>query len=187
MRGSIRSRLTPIICAKGRHDELRVRCCSNFPLEVSSFHTYCLANSSGWLTVIGWIAALTAVSYFVVDLSLRLVTLNNDVDYQHQNWHGTLLTWAALLLCVIINVFISGALPSIEVIVLIIHVLGFFGILVPLVYLTPFHNSAKDVFTTFNNGGGWNGKALAFFIGLQGNALCFVGTDSPVHVSQIDS
>jgi hypothetical protein len=44
------------------------------------------------------------------------------------------------------------------------------------------HNSAKDIFTTFNNGGNWSSVPLAFFIGLQGNALCFVGTDSAVHV-----
>ena len=67
--------------------------------------------------------------------------------------------------------------------VLIIHILGFFGLLIPLVYLTPWHNSAKDVFTTFRNGGGWSSVPLAFFVGLQGNALCFVGTDSAVHVT----
>jgi choline transport protein len=136
----------------------------------------------GWLTVIGWIAALTAVCFFVADLTLGLVKLN-DGDYTRELWHGTLLLWATLLLCVFINIFVSGALPTIEVIVLIIHVLGFFGILIPLVYLTPSHHSAREIFTTFYNSGGWHSKALAFFVGLQGNALAFVGTDSPVHVS----
>jgi hypothetical protein len=58
---------------------------------------------------------------------------------------------------------------------------------VPLVYLTPIHNSAKQIFTTFHNEGAWNTQTLAFFVGLQGNALAFVGTDSVVHVSQITS
>jgi choline transport protein len=84
---------------------------------------------------------------------------------------------------VFINVFISGALPTIEVVVLIVHILGFFGILVPLVYLTPTHNSAKQIFSTFHNEGAWSTQTLAFFVGLQGNALAFVGTDSVVHVS----
>jgi choline transport protein len=109
----------------------------------------------------------------------------NDLDgsFVREGWHGTLLLWAVLLLCVFINVFISGALPTIEVVVLIVHVLGFFGILVPLVYLSPSHNSAKEIFTTFHNEGAWATQALAFFVGLQGNALAFVGTDSVVHVS----
>ncbi|CAN9135197.1 unnamed protein product [Alternaria alternata] len=140
---------------------------------------------TGWLTVVGWIAALTSVCYFVADLILQLVSLNDlDRTYTREGWHGTLLLWAILLLCVFINVFISGALPTIEVVVLIIHVLGFFGILVPLVYLTPIHNSAKQIFTTFHNEGAWNTQTLAFFVGLQGNALAFVGTDSVVHMSE---
>jgi choline transport protein len=137
----------------------------------------------GWLTVIGWIAALTSTCFFVSDLVLQLATLNNPDTYVRENWHTTLLLWAVLMLCVFINVFISGALPTIEVVVLVMHVLGFFGILVPLVYLSPYHNTAKTVFTTFNNKGQWPTQALAFFVGLQGNALAFVGTDSVVHVS----
>jgi choline transport protein len=140
----------------------------------------------GWLTVIGWIAALTSTCYFVSDLILQLVSLNDlDQSFVRQNWQATLLLWAVLILCVFINVFVSGALPTIEVVVLVVHVLGFFGILVPLVYLSGSYNSAKVVFTTFNNGGGWSTQALAFFVGLQGNALAFVGTDSVVHVSKV--
>ncbi|CAO2652761.1 Nn.00g021720.m01.CDS01 [Neocucurbitaria sp. VM-36] len=140
---------------------------------------------TGWLTVIGWIAALTSVCFFVADLVLQLVSLNDlDMSFVREGWHGTLLLWATLLLCVFINVFVSGALPAIEVVVLIVHVLGFFGILVPLVYLTPTHNSAKQIFTTFHNTGKWSTQALAFFVGLQGNALAFVGTDSVVHMSE---
>jgi choline transport protein len=105
------------------------------------------------------------------------------MSYHRAGWHATLLLWAVLLLCVFINVFVSGALPTIEVVVLIVHVLGFFGILVPLVYLSGTYNSAKVIFTTFNNTGKWSTTALAFFVGLQGNALAFVGTDSVVHVS----
>ncbi|ORX91864.1 amino acid/polyamine transporter I [Clohesyomyces aquaticus] len=138
---------------------------------------------TGWLTVIGWISGLTAASYFVAELILALIALNDD-SFAPRGWQGTLLLWGGLILCVIINIFMSGALPSIEVFVLIIHILGFFGILIPLVYLSPTHNSAKDIFTMFNNGGGWQTQTLSFFVGIQGNALAFVGTDSAVHMSE---
>jgi hypothetical protein len=166
-----------------------VHSCSSIKQEILQLHDRCVRimtawfefplTGLGWLTVIGWIAALTSVSFFVADLALQLVQLNSY--FNKTGWQGTLLLWASLLLCVIIN----GALPVIEVVILIIHILGFFGILIPLVYLTPHHNTAKEVFTTFNNYGGWSSKALAFCIGLQGNALAFVGTDSPVHVSYV--
>jgi choline transport protein len=126
---------------------------------------------------------LTSVCFFVADLVLQLVCLNDlDGSFHREGWHGTLLLWAMLLLCVFINVFISGALPTIEIFVLVLHVLGFFGILVPLIYLSGTHNSAKQVFTTFSNSGKWPTHTLAFLVGLQGNALAFVGTDSVVHV-----
>jgi choline transport protein len=126
------------------------------------------------------------VCYFVADLILQLVSLNDvSGSFHRAGWHGTLLLWAVLVSCIGINVFASGALPTMEVVVLIVHVLGFFGILVPMVYLSGNYNSAKVIFTTFNNTGKWPTTALAFFVGLQGNALAFVGTDSVVHVSFI--
>ena len=135
----------------------------------------------GWLTVIGWIAGLTAAAFFVASLIQALIIQNNPT-YTSTGWQGTLLLWAVLLICVVINTFLSGVLPAIEVVVLILHVLSFFAILIPLVYLAPSHNSTKEVFTTWINSG-WPTQALSFFIGIQGNALAFVGSDAAVHVS----
>ena len=66
-------------------------------------------------------------------------------------------------------------LAALEVLVLVLHILGFFAFLVPLVYLSPLRNSG-EIFTTFLNEGGWQTQALAFFIGLNGNAGSFIGT-----------
>ena len=89
-------------------------------------------------------------------------------------WQGTLLFWAVLLVCVAINTVLSKALPTIEVLILIFHVLGFFAILIPLIYLAP-KDSAAHIFTAFKNEGGWSTQALSFLIGLNGNAVAFVG------------
>lgn len=129
---------------------------------------------SGWLTVTGWIAGLTATAFFVSTLIQALVVQNNS-NYQPLGWHGTLLFWAVLLLCVAINTVLSSALPVIEILILIFHLLGFLAIMIPLVYLAPQHNSASSVFKTFLNEGGWSTQALSFFIGLNGNAVAFVG------------
>lgn len=105
----------------------------------------------------------------------------NNPDYVPLGWQGTLMYWAVLLICVFINTALSKALPAIEVAILILHVLGFFVILIPLVYLAPKDN-AKDIFTTFQNLGGWETQTLSFLIGLNGNAVAFVGTDGAIHV-----
>ena len=48
---------------------------------------------------------------------------------------------------------------------LLIHILGFFGVLIPLIYLSE-HKSASEVFTTFENLGGWSSNGVSFFVGL---------------------
>ncbi len=82
--------------------------------------------------------------------------------------------WAVLVYCVAVNTILSGVLPAIEVFILILHVLGFFAIIIPLLYLAP-HSKASYIFSTFFNKGRWRSQALSFFIGLQGNAASFVG------------
>lgn len=100
--------------------------------------------------------------------------VENHAAYHFQRWHGTLLTWAAILLAVAFNTVLSMALPKVEGLVLVLHVLGFVAILIPLVYLAP-HSAPSDVFTVFLNTGGWSSQGLSFFIGLIGNATAFLG------------
>lgn len=66
--------------------------------------------------------------------------------------------------------------------ILVIHIAGFFGILIPLLYLAA-KASTKDIFTTFVNGGEWPTDGLSFSVGLAGNSVAFLGSDGAVHVS----
>lgn len=77
----------------------------------------------------------------------------------------------------LVNTAASTALPKVEVMVLVLYVLGFFAIVIPLVYLGP-HGSAKDVFTTFINGGEWPNQGISFFVGLMGTVFAFLGAHS---------
>ena len=77
-------------------------------------------------------------------------------------------------MCVVVNTLAGTKLPRIEIVLLVVYVLSFFGIVVPLVYLAP-HGNAHDVFATFVNGGGWSTQGLSFFVGLSGNAFAFLG------------
>lgn len=89
----------------------------------------------------------------------------NYPGYDYQRWHGTLLFYAVLGISLFVNTYLGRLLPQIESMVLFFHVLGFFGILIPLVYLAP-HQPANEVFTTFLNLGNWDTTALSFFVGL---------------------
>lgn len=111
-----------------------------------------------------------------------LLVLDNP-EYVFKNWHGTLLVIAITAFCIIFNTFLAKRLPMVEGMVLIIHLLGFFAVLVPLWVLAP-RNSPKQVFTEFLNFGGWNTKGLAFMVGLLSPVYTLIGADSAVHMSE---
>ncbi len=131
----------------------------------------------GWLTCAGWQASVATSGFFTGTLIQGMIVENNPT-YNYQRWQGTFLTWAAILIAVIFNTVISRALPKIEGLILVLHVLGFIAVLIPLVYLAPY-SSPSEVFTTFLDGGGWDSQGLSFFIGLVGNATAFIGKSSP--------
>ena len=100
---------------------------------------------TGWLTCAGWQAEITTAAFFTGTL-IQGMLVENHAGYGFQRWHGTLLTWAAILLAVAFNTILSPALPKVEGMVLVLHILGFVAILVPLVYLAP-HSTPSEVFT----------------------------------------
>lgn len=112
---------------------------------------------------------------------LGMATMNNS-SFEPKLWQGTLLFWVILLFAVFINTLVSSALPKFEGLILILHILGFFAILIPLVTLGP-HGDAKEIFTTWVNNGGWSTQGISFMVGMMGNAFAFVGTDAAFHVS----
>ncbi|KAI2602617.1 amino acid transporter [Hypoxylon sp. NC1633] len=136
----------------------------------------------GWLTVIGWQAAVAGLGFLSAAL-IQGVAVMGSPEYAPAPWQTTLLLWACITFAVFFNTIISSALPKVEGLVLILHILGFFAILVPLVYLAP-HGSAEDVFTTFMNGGGWQTQGLSFMLGMIAAVFNFLGADGTVHMSE---
>lgn len=70
---------------------------------------------------------------FSVGLQIQgLITLN-DASYIPKPFHSTLLAIGAVSVGCIFNTFFARKLPLVETLMLILHVLGFFAILIPLV------------------------------------------------------
>lgn len=79
----------------------------------------------------------------------------NNPSYSPQGWQGTLLVIAIVAFCIIFNSFLASKLPMVEGAVLIIHIVGFFAVLIPLWTLSP-RLPASEVFGTITNLGGWS-------------------------------
>lgn len=85
------------------------------------------------------------------------------------------------LLSLSANVIGGKFLPRIETLALVIHVLGFFGIMITLAYMSE-HKSSKEVFHEFWNSGSFDTESLSWFVGMIGCAAAFSGADGGVHV-----
>ena len=137
---------------------------------------------TGWSAVLGWIANLTAGVWFSGTMVQGLLVLNYP-SYIFERWHGTLLLFAVLLCCVVVNTLLGRILPRIETFALILHITGFFAILIPLVVMAP-KGSTSSVFAQFTDVAGWDSNGLAWFIGLISSNLGFVGYDGPCHLAE---
>ena len=139
------------------------------PRSCSKFLSYI----TGWLTVAGWQGTCAASAYLTGTMLQGLVVFENP-SYDAQKWQGTMIAWLIILVCVFVNTVVSSMLPKIEGMVLIMHILGFFAILITLVTFGA-HGDASRVFESFRNTGGWSSQGLSWCIGLMGSVFSFVG------------
>ncbi|KAH7359497.1 amino acid/polyamine transporter I [Pyrenochaeta sp. MPI-SDFR-AT-0127] len=136
----------------------------------------------GWLCVLGWQVGNTAIAFLSSQQIQGLIILNNP-DYVPQRWHLTLLVIAIVTFCQLFNTFLASRLPLVEGIVLILHISGFFAILIPL-WVCGERSNAKEVFTTFTDGGGWSSIGLSCLVGMLSPIFSFIGPDSATHMSE---
>jgi L-asparagine transporter-like permease len=107
--------------------------------------------------------------------------LGNDA-YHALPWQATLICWCSLSLALAINLVGGKLLPRAEAVLLVVHIVGFFGVLIPLVYMAE-PNTKEQVFLSFQNGGGFKTQGLSWFVGMTTCAFAFGGGDAAVHVS----
>jgi choline transport protein len=83
----------------------------------------------------------------------------------------------------LMNTYGAKHLPVLEGIVLIVHIFGFFCIIIPLWVLAP-KAPASEVFGTLDNFGGWSSIGAACFVGSITATGSFAGSDAAVHLSE---
>ncbi|KAF2855372.1 amino acid transporter [Plenodomus tracheiphilus IPT5] len=136
----------------------------------------------GWLGVLGWQTGAATVSYLASKNIQGLIVLN-DLSYAPTKWQGTLLIWGVLLLSLFLNTFFSKYLPLIEGVTAILHIAGFFAVIVPL-WVMGERSSPSKVFTVFEDSMGWNSIPLAVILGLISASTAFVGAEAAAHMSE---
>lgn len=136
----------------------------------------------GWLCVLGWQTG-AAASAFLAGQELQGLLILNYPDYHPLAWRLTLIVIAIGCVCGIFNTFLARKLPLVEGCVLILHIMGFFAILVPLWVLAP-RSSAKEVFTDFQNNG-WSSQGLSTLVGIISPTVSILGSDAASHMAEV--
>ncbi|KAF3038701.1 hypothetical protein E8E12_008855 [Didymella heteroderae] len=150
------------------------------PTAGGQYHKF-LSFITGWVTLIGW-QATTASSAYLAGTMLQSTIPLLDSNYSPKPYQSMLLGWAVLVFAVTINTFGSKTLAYFEGLILVLHILGFFAIMIPLVRLSD-HGDAS-ISTTFVNSGGWSTQGLSFMVGLPSSVFALVGVDSCVHLAE---
>lgn len=141
-----------------------------------------LAYITAWMTTLAWQAICVSACYLIATVLQGMIVLSHP-DYVAKAWQTLLIIWTASLFAVAINSSTGRVLAKFEGLVLLVHLMGFFGVLIPMVYFGR-HNEPSAVFTTFLNGGGWSSQTLSFLVGSPSGAASLIGADCAIHLSE---
>ncbi|OCK81368.1 amino acid transporter [Lepidopterella palustris CBS 459.81] len=145
-------------------------------------HQKFLSYLVGWLCVLGWQTGIPSIGYLAGTQIQGLIILNNP-SYVPERWHGTLLVIAVASYSIIFNTLLARKLPLIEGTVLILHIFGFFAILIVLWVLAP-RSKASDVFGQFQDNAGWGNVGLSCLVGQLAPVFSLLGSDAATHMSE---
>ena len=145
------------------------------PTDIDSYIT-------GWLTVLGWQASFATANFVSAALIQGLIVLTRP-SYDPQPYQHMLLFWAVMAFAVFINVLASTVLPKFEGLILVLHIVGYFAILLPLLILGE-HQDPHQVFGLWLNLGNLPTQGTSFMVGLLGPVFMFLGADGAVHVGR---
>lgn len=136
----------------------------------------------GWMSTLSWQAGNASGSYLTGTVLQALVKVNYP-NYVKKDWQGTLMIFAMVGILYTINVWASDLWARIQNGLLILHVLGFFAVIISLWVLAP-HQSAKAVFTGFSNTGEWSTTGLALMVGQITAIYSLLGSDATAHMAE---
>ncbi|KAI5206328.1 hypothetical protein AUEXF2481DRAFT_179093 [Aureobasidium subglaciale EXF-2481] len=142
-----------------------------------------LSYMTGWLCATGWQVYLAGVCYMIARIMQGLAILNVE-SYEPRPWHVTLITIAVMILAIMFNTVLAQQLPALEGVALLLHMLGFFAVIIPLWVMGPRRNP-YDALMNVTNNGGWPSTGISAMIGMSASPLSvLIGFECSVHMAE---
>lgn len=137
----------------------------------------------GWSSALGWVTGCPSAAQLTSTLVQGLVLLRYPEVRVDALWQTTLFIMLFLVAAAGFNVFCARQLPVTEGVFMVVHVVGF-GVFMIVLWVTSEHTPAKEVFTQFQDNGGWGNTGLSALVGITTPLWCFLGPDAGAHMSE---
>ena len=137
---------------------------------------------TGWISTLSWQAGAASGSFLTGTIMQGLMTVN-DPSYSPTNWQGTLFVFAMVLVLFVFNIWGAKALPVVQNALLGVHIIGWLVICIVLWSLAP-KESARGVFLTFYEGGGWSTTGLTLMVGQISAIFGSTCSDATAHMAE---
>ncbi|PBP18914.1 hypothetical protein BUE80_DR010388 [Diplocarpon rosae] len=136
---------------------------------------------TGWINVSGWLALICSGGLCCSQLITGAISLMHP-NFVASRWHQFLIYIGYNLVALLVNAFMTGALPNISKAALVWSIAGFVVITITvLACASPHYTSAEYVFTEFINETGWP-ACIAWLLGLLQGGLGLIGFDAVAHM-----
>ena len=122
------------------------------------------------MSSLGWLAS-TASSCFVCATLIQAMVEVYNFDFVFANWKYTLIGIAVMVVTIFFNTWWAPILPALETVSLYCHIGFFFVTIIPLWVMCP-KNSAKEVFTSVTESGGWGNVGIACCVSMVSVLYC---------------
>lgn len=139
--------------------------------------------ASGWMTSLGWIASLAGSVYVCADLVRVCVNISYP-DLVFTSWQIFLILLALFILTILLNTMGTRVFPTLEVVSLIGHTVGFIVFIGILWGMCRPLNSGRDVFLDFQNNGGWTNFGTVALLNQVSIIWSMLGSDTIVHICE---
>lgn len=129
-----------------------------------------------WTSTIAWQAG-NAMGIFLVASLIQTMIIVNDDSYLAPSWQCTLLALFACAIAFAGNVYGAKVLPYWQNAVFAVHVLAYFGYIIPIWVSAP-KATNYQVWGEFANEGGWSNIGMALMVGQLAGVSQQVGIDT---------
>ena len=126
------------------------------------------------MSTLSWQAGNASGSFLTGTIVQALLVVNYP-DYSPTAWQGTLFVFAMVLILFIVNIWGAPVWAGIQNGLMVLHILFFLVVIITLWVMAP-HQSAKTVFTSFTNEGGWSSMGLSVMVGQITAIYSLLGT-----------